>query len=137
MPTPKVGRLVLMWLACAAIASAHAQHVYRCHSADAVSYQSQPCPPGTASRRWDYVPGLPTSPALQARLDAIGRELIQRNRPIVPTTRRRARGERRPPRADACARARHRQQATLERLKLKRTHDQLRRLDDEVTRHCR
>jgi hypothetical protein len=137
MPNSMMRRWLLAALACGAGAGVQAQTVYRCVSGDAVRYQSQPCPQGTASRRWDYAPEPAPSPALQARLDAIGRELVQRNRPVPLRAGRKVKTSRSRPRADACERARGRQQASLDRLKLKRTHDQLRRLEDEVTRHCR
>lgn len=129
----------IVWLASMLLlgASAQAQTVYKCSVGGAVSYQSAPCAQGSVSRRWDYVPEPPSSPEVQARLDAMGRELILRNRPVVSRAGTARRAVVTVARPTACERARERQRASLERLKLKRTHDQLRRLDDQVTRHCR
>ncbi|MDI1253411.1 hypothetical protein [Thermomonas sp.] len=114
--------------------NANAQTVYKCVSGSgAVSWQSLPCAQGMRTMRsLAYTPEAPiTLPASShAPVKTVGR-----SHPKSGYHRVSARAQR--PKPDACARARERRQATLERVGLKRNFDLLSKLDADVRSVCR
>lgn len=126
-----------IWVLVAFCPAANAQQVYKCVSGKDVSYQSSPCA-GPAAKTWDAVPVPEPSNAEQWRQYRIRQELQRRyasdraaTAAHVPTP---MPGNKSP---DACAAAKAQQQEVLAAAGIRRTHDLLRALDEQVTRACR
>lgn len=120
--------LVLLLLA----PTAHPAQLYRCAGSDGgISYQSEPCARHQRlTRTIGYVPQPDSTPRVALNTpDATVRVPRQRAVRIKPSGSRRAKGDR-------CATERAKQHAALERLGLRRTFDDLSRLDALVRHAC-
>lgn len=110
-----------------------AQTLYRCIDRQAaVSYQAKPCAPGQRLDRiiaYQPDPPTPTSGALFSR-----KRTESTRGSSVRTTRRTPRHL---TASDRCRKAKQQREAALERLGLKRTYDQLSRLDAKVRAICK
>lgn len=132
MESPHVAVAVLLLAALPAVASA--THLYRCIGPSGqVSYQSSAC---AARHRTDriieFTPDARTAPR-EAQADAHRR--VARGA-STPSLRGSSRGQTRPAAASACQVAKTRRERELEKLGLKRTFDDLSRLDAGVRSVC-
>ena len=121
---------------------AGAQQVHKCKGRDGVPvYQNDPCPDAPAVKTWDARPHH-VSPADQARIDrqlAEARQVqeqrrLQRNMPVYAVPAPRSQSQSRHARCEAAKAHRERQR---ERLGLRRTYEDLRRLDRAVYEACK
>ena len=115
-------------------ADAHAETLYRCVSVSgAVSWQAAACARGMRMMKsMEYTPDAPTAAPLPSYVP--GTRTRRKSR-AATGYRVSARSTR--PKPDACARAREKRDATLERVGLKRNYDLLSNLDADVRRVCR
>lgn len=127
----------LLGLAALGLAAPHARsgELHKCVAAGgSVSYQSAPCPPGSAvAWKRAYVPDPPTP-------HASVRQSASRTSPPRTSAPRRSASPRRSParqRTDPCEAAKAYRERTLARVGLKRTFDLLRALDDRVYEACK
>ena len=119
-------RLLLILLASLPF-TAHAGNLHRCVSpAGAVSYQSAACGAGQRlDRLIAYVPEPDSKPVARAKRDAASPRHVATRAGSKPRKQ-----------ADACSQARQKRSASLEQLGLRRTFDDLSRLDAPVRRAC-
>ena len=110
-----------------------AGQLYRCVAAGgAISYQARECAAGSRlTRTIDYVAQPDAAPA--AAKTASGTHSSRASPSVRRSSRAAPRGG---SRVDACAKARTGRQAELERLGLRRTFDDLSRIDAKVRRAC-
>lgn len=124
-------KLVLLAL-CLCAWPLHAGQIYRCVGpGGAVSYQAKECRAGhRLSRTIHYVPQPDSAPRRVAAAATGGRRATSTRRAIGRSGA--------PPRAavDRCSQAKARRQAELERLGLRRTFEDLSRIDADVRRTC-
>ncbi len=114
--------------------NSHAQVLYRCVSGSgAVSWQSTGCGQGMRMmKRMEYTPDAPTVVPVYDHVRATVTKGRSRGSTSYRVSTRTTR-----PTPDACARARERREATLERVGLKRNFDLLSKLDADVRSVCR
>ena len=122
--------LAVLMLACSP--PMQAGQLYRCEAAGgAVSYQARACAAGTRmTRTIDYV----------AQPDSVPAAFKPAAKGAAAASRRRAprySGAATRPVMDSCAQAKASREAELERLGLRRTYDDLSRIDAKVRRACR
>lgn len=118
----------------AAMPAARAETLYRCIGKQAaVSYQAQPC---AAGQQLDRVIDYQPDPSPTIRQPA-----APSSRPASRTTSRKysrsTRIRQRPTAGDRCRQAKQQREASLQRLGLSRSYDQLSQLDDAVRAICR
>ncbi|RZA19983.1 MAG: DUF4124 domain-containing protein [Lysobacteraceae bacterium] len=124
----------LVLILCLVPGLACAGSLYRCIGpAGNVSYQSDACPSGhRTSRTIDFVPD-PVSPA-----PSVSPAVVRKRQPSTRSSRSRyAASAVRKPRPSPCALAKAKRESQLERLGLKRTFDDLSRIDSAVRTVCK
>ncbi len=124
----------LILLLCLLPGLARADNLYRCVGpAGQVSYQSASCQPGQRiDRTIEFVPDPVTPPAIAAPVQTSADRFPNRHRST-----RQATAKYRKPQPSPCARAKARRELQLDKLGLKRTFDDLSRIDAAVRAVCK